>query len=112
MQTLLQLQANIDYFAEFGITLSEVNGLVSYNSKYLDYSICILKAEYLNRLVWYLSKEELQTLAVAKDTFITLKMDFYEYPQRVEVSQILSKIIHSKLMMVVRWLLLDNPFNP
>ena len=34
------------------------------------------------------------------------------YMHKVEASQILSKLNYSKLMMEVRWLLLNNPFNP
>jgi len=60
-----------------------------------------------------MSQQEVQTFDVAKDTIIIIKSDFNQlYVHKVEASQILTKLNYSKLMMEVRWLLLNNPFNP
>ena len=93
--------------------LPDVNGLPSYNNKFLDFYICNLRVEYLNYLVGYMSQQEVQTFDVAKDTIMIIKSDFDKlYMHKVEASEILSKLNYSKLMMEVRWLLLNNPFNP
>lgn len=60
-----------------------------------------------------MSLQEVQTFDTAKDTMTLAKSDLTElYRKKVEASQILSNLNHSKLMMEVRWLLLKNPFDP
>jgi len=60
-----------------------------------------------------MSQQDVQTFDVAKDTITNIKSEFDQlYMRKVEASEILSKLNHSKLMMEVRWLLLNNPFNP
>lgn len=113
VQTLLNMETTINSVMETKAWLPEVNGLPSYNFKYLDFYICNLRVEYLSYLVGYMSQQEFQTFDVARDTFVIMKSDFNQlYMHKVEASEILSKLNHSKLMMEVRWLLLNNPFNP
>ena len=113
VQTLLNMQTKIDLFMETKACLPEVNGLPSQNLNYLDLYMCTLRVEQLNYLVGYMSQQEVQTFDVAKDTIIIIKSDFNQlYVHKVEASQILTKLNYSKLMMEVRWLLLNNPFNP
>ncbi len=103
VQTLLNMQGNIDHFMETLARLPDVNGLASYNLKYLDLYTCNLRIYYLNFLVEFMSEQEVQTFQVARDTIINIKSEFDQlYKHKIEASQILSKLNYSKLMMEVR----------
>lgn len=112
-QTLLDMQAQINMFKAGRDSLPYVNGLPSYSFKFLDFYICTIRVEYLGYLVEYMSQQDVQTFEVAKDTFVHIRSDFYQsYRDKVEASQILSKLNYSKLMMEVQGLLKNNPFDP
>jgi len=58
-------------------------------------------------------EQELQTYNVSKDTMTKTWSDLNElYYKKVQTSQNLSDLNHSKLMMEVRWLLLKHTFDP
>ena len=79
----------------------------------MDFHETKLKVWYVNSLVPYLSEQETQTVKVAQDTFVIMQSNLNTlYMHKVEASQILSNLNHSKLMMELRWLLLNKPFAP
>jgi hypothetical protein len=94
-------------------SLPRVNGNESYLYKYVDSYISGEKLKSLSHLSPYMTNEEIQILDVMKDTMKQAGWDFNElYAKKVQQSVILSNLDHSKLMMEVRWLLLDKPFDP
>lgn len=112
-QILFKMDTEIDEALKFKSTLPSVNGLASYSLKTMDFYICSLRVNYLGYLTEYMSQQELQTFEVSKDTMVHDRADFHKlYRAKVEASQVLSNLNHSKLMMEVRWLLLNKPFNP
>jgi hypothetical protein len=110
---LFNMDTSIYHASNLKDSLPKVNGLESYSTKIMDFQICALRIEFLGYLTEYMSQQQVQTFEVASDTMTKDKSDFTKfYKHKVEASQVLSNLNHSKLMMEVRWLLLNKPFNP
>ena len=112
-QTLFIMDEATDKASRLADSLPKVNNLESYSLKVMDYHICALRVNSLGYLTEHMSQQEVQTVEVAKDTMIKAKADFNQlYKEKVAASEILNRLNHSKLMMEVRWMLLDKPFDP
>ncbi|RYE15236.1 MAG: hypothetical protein EOP34_04035 [Rickettsiales bacterium] len=113
VKTLSDMDASIDLAQRTRALIPELNDGPTYSFKYFDFHITHLKVGYLGFLAQYMSLDEIQAVKVAQDTFVIMKADLTKfYMLKVEASQILTNLNHSKLMMEVKWLLLDKPFDP
>lgn len=101
------------YFATNIIESSpKVNGLESYTCKMMDIHVCDLRVEFLGYLTDFMNQQDVKCLEVARDTMINAKSDFIKlYGDKVEASKVLSNLNYNKLMMEVKCLLLNKPFN-
>lgn len=112
-QTLARMDSLINHAtATFIHDSPTVNGHKSYTCKIMDLHVCDLRVEFLGYLTDYMNQQDLKCLEVAQDTMVNAKSDFIKfYGDKVKASQVLSNINYSKLMMEVKWLLLNKPFN-
>lgn len=112
-QTLIERDTAVDRSMRLMHYLPDVNGQVSYNCKKVDLNLWGLRIQYLSYLTDYLSQQQVQTFTAAQDTISKASLDFKQlYHYKLKASQNLNNINNSKLMIEVRWILLNKPFYP
>ena len=93
-------------------SLPDVNDVTSYEHKRIDYEIVSYRLNHLLKLTDYMDYHDKNKLIVLKETLLNIKKDLLKaYMYKINASDFLNNN-HSKLMMEVRWMLLNKPFNP
>lgn len=98
--------------AQYMHSLPDVNDVTSYEHKRIDYEIVSYRLNHLLKLTDYMDYHDKNKLIVLKETLLNIKKDLLKaYMYKINASDFLNNN-HSKLMMEVRWMLLNKPFNP